>query len=105
MPMIRAADSGMNETLLHSKPAGLRARSAALPTIAAAVKTMTAQPPAVGGTSANCHSDNHAEAESLVQSDHSPQITVNVASVLRPTRSATGQLIRPSALLRLRPRF
>src|SRR5215212_6154514 len=66
---------------------------------------MRAQPLGVGATRANCHRDSHADADSLVHSDHRPQITVNVANVLRPTTNAAGQLIRPSALLRLRPRF
>src|SRR4051794_33540298 len=105
MPASLAADSGINDILLHSKPAGLRATSAALLMIVATVNAIRAQPLAVGGTSANCQSESQADADSLVHSDHRPQITVKVASVLRPTTRAAGQLICPSALLRLRPRF
>src|SRR3954453_18414957 len=105
MPTTRLTDSAVNDSLLHSKPAGLRATRGALPIIAPTVHAMNVQPLAVGGTSANCHSDSQADADSLVHSDHSPQITANVASVLSPTTSAAGQLICPKALLRLRPRF
>src|SRR5215212_5328230 len=105
IPAQFSAVSPINDILPQAKPAGFRATSAALPTITATVTAMRAQPLAVGGTSANCHSESHADADSLVHSDHRPQITVNVANVLRPTVSAAGQLIRPSALLRLRPRF
>src|SRR5262245_11287552 len=105
MPSIRTADSEINDNRFRANPAGLRATSIAEPTSAAAASAISAQPLAVGGTSSYCQIESQAEADSLVQSDHNPQITVNVASVLSPTIKAAHQLIRPSALFRFCPRF
>src|SRR5262245_55115944 len=105
MPAQFIATSTENGSLSQEKPAGARATTVALPTMATTANAISSHPPAVGGTIAYCQSENQAIADSLVQSDQSPQMTVKVASVFSPTPNAARQLNCPVALLRTRPRF